>query len=216
MNQSWPIRLLDQLELVDAQEAPHGLYGIRRAYAPEGPLPSAAHVLGSPRMAGLLQKCRFSGRSPKPGSDVLSFTAGSESVSLQILDYATTKVRHFGSAFRLDKHPGRQPREPRWDLESRVPKLRRGWYGTSGILLIAHTVSARETEGLLGKTADPAFLDRYVLTHHIREWDDRYARGFRTALHLWVPRMDDAEPGAASDDVPTTAQKHPADTGVDG
>jgi hypothetical protein len=28
----------------------------------------------------------------------------------------------------------------------------------------------------------------YGLAHHSREWDDRYARGFRTALHLWLPR----------------------------
>lgn len=189
MSDTWPFRLLDQLELLDTQESPHGLYGIRRAYAPEGPLPTAAHVLGSPRMVGLLQWCRFSGRSPKPGSEVISFTAGSEEVSLQILDYATTKVRHFGSAFRLDKRPARQPREPRWDLETRVPKLRRGWYGTHAILLIAHTVSVKEIECVLGKTIDPAFLDRYVLGHHTREWDDRYARGFRTALHLWVPRI---------------------------
>ena len=188
MSQSWPIRLLDQLELLDTEEAPHGLYGIRRAYAPEGPLPTAAHVLGSPRLAGLLRKCHLQGPSPRPNSDTLTFTAGGEEVWLQVSAYATTKVRHFGSAFRLDKHPGRQPQEPRWDLESLVPKLRRDRYQTRSLLLIAHTVNPREVEAVLGKTTDPAFLDRYVLTHLTREWDDRYGRGLHTGLHLWVPR----------------------------
>lgn len=214
MSQTWPIRFLDQLELVDTQEAPHGLYGIRQAYAPEGRLPSTAHVLGAPRMVGLLQKCGFSGGYTKPGSDELSFTVDGEEVSLQILDYATTKVRHFGSAFRLDKHPGRQPREPRWELETLVPKLRRDRYATHAILLIAHYVSTREIEGVLGKTANPMFLDRYQLAHHLREWDDRYARGFRTALHLWVPRADDAGPDPASNEG-SAAADDPASSQVD-
>jgi hypothetical protein len=124
MTQTWPMRLLDQLELVDTQEAPHGLYGIRRAYAPEGPLPSAAHVLASPGKVGLPAKCGFSGGSARPGSDTLSFTSGAETVSLRVLDYATTKVRHFGSAFRLDKRHVKQPRARAWDLETLVPKLR--------------------------------------------------------------------------------------------
>src|SRR6266487_5887449 len=136
MNQTWPMRLLDQLELVDTQEGPHGLYGIRRAYAPEGPLPSAAHVLASSSKVGLLAKCGLSGRSPGHGSDAISFTSGVERVSLQVLDYATTKVRHFGSAFRLDKRHVKQPREPAWDLDTLVPKLCSDRYATHGILLI--------------------------------------------------------------------------------
>jgi hypothetical protein len=197
MSQPWPTRLLDQLELVDIQEAPHGLYGMRRAYVPEGRLPSAAHVLGAPGMVDLVSQCGFSGRSSDPRKDVLSFTVGVERISLQILDYATTKVRHYGSAFRVDKRHIKQPREPVWDLETLVPKLSklsRG-YNTCGILVIAHYVSTREIESVPGKTADPTFLDRYVLAHHTREWDDRYARGFHTALHLWVPQMHDGEPG---------------------
>jgi hypothetical protein len=106
----------------------------------------------------------------------------------------TMRRRRSGiSARRSD--PAWQPREPHWDLETLVPKLRRGWYGTHALLLIAHTVSVKEIEGALGKTADRVFLDRYALGHHCREWDDRYARGFRTALHLWVPRINDAECG---------------------
>jgi hypothetical protein len=171
MNQTWPTRLLDQLELVDTQEAPHGLYGIRRAYAPEGKLPSAAHVLAAPGKVGLLTKCGFSGPFSRPGSDLLSFTSGGETVSLQILDYATTKVRHYGSAFRLDKHHTKHPREPAWDLDTLAPKLCSDRYATHGILLIAHYISTREIESVLGKTTDPVFLDRYILAHYSREWD---------------------------------------------
>jgi hypothetical protein len=195
MNQTWPTRLLDQLEVVDTREAPHGLYGIRRAYAPEGPLPSAAHVLGSPKKVGLPAKCGFSAGFNKPRSDTFSFTAGSEAVSLQVLDYATTKIRHYGSAFRLDKRHVKESREPAWDLETLVPKLARDRFATHSILLIAHYVSRREIEDVLGKSTDPAFLKRYILAHYSREWDDRYARGFRTALHLWIPRMNEDETG---------------------
>jgi hypothetical protein len=196
------MRLLDQLELVDTQEAPHGLYGIRRAYAPEGKLPSAAHVLAAPGKVGLVTKCGFSGPFSRPGSETLSFTSGGEPVSLQILDYATTKVRHYGSAFRLDKRHTKHPREPAWDLDTRVPKLCSDRYATHAILLIAHYISTTEIEGVLGKTTDPVFLDRYAVAHYSREWDDRYARGFRTALHLWAPRINDDEVGAKPHDGP--------------
>ena len=70
-----------------------------------------------------------------------------------------------------------------------MPKLR-GSHATHALLLIAHTATVKEIEAVLGKCTDPAFLDRYALEHHTREWDDRYGRGFRTALHLWVPRSD--------------------------
>jgi hypothetical protein len=188
MNQPWPIRLLDQLEILDTDEAPHGLYGIRRAYAPEGPLPTMAQVLGSPRKVGLPAKCGFAGRAH--GWENLSIATGSAHISLRILDYATTKVRHFGSAFRVDRNPGKASKEPAWDLMTLLPKLR----GSHALLLVAHTATVKEIETVLGKTTDPAFLERYALDHHAREWDDRYGRGFRTALHLWVPRTDPREP----------------------
>jgi hypothetical protein len=202
MSQSWPTQLLDLLERVDAEEAPHGLYGIRRAYTPEGPLPSAAHVLGGPSMVNLFRRCGFSGGTSGRHSQVVSFTTGGETVWLQILDYATTKVRHFGSAFRLDKHHTKQSSEPRWDLETLVPKLTRQsrLYETQSLLLIAHFVSDSDLKKVLGKTVDPAFLDRYGLACHVRMWDDRYARGFRTALHLWVPQIFDAESEPAPND----------------
>jgi hypothetical protein len=184
MNPTWPQRLLDQMELLDTDEAPHGLYGIRRAYAPEGPLPTMAQVLGSPRKVGLQARCGFGGRAH--GWENLSIVTDSAHISLRVLDYATTKVRHFGSAFRVDRNPGKASKEPAWDLESLAPKL----HGRDALLLIAHTATAKEIEAVLGKTTDPAFLERYTLEHHTREWDDRYGRGFRTALHLWVARSD--------------------------
>lgn len=200
MNPTWPARLLDQLENVDRKEAQHGLYGIRHAYAPEGILPSAAHVLSAPDKAGLLKKCGFGGGTTRPGNDLLTFTAGREAVSLQVLDYATTKVRHYGSAFRIDKRHGKPSREPSWDLESLVPKLRRDRWGTYALLLIAHYTLAREIESVLGKSVDPAFLDRYALAHEGREWEDRYGRGFRTALHLWVTRVDESGARAGAEE----------------
>jgi hypothetical protein len=203
MSQSWPARFLDYLEIVDTQEAPHGLYGMLRAYAPEGRLPTLAEVLAAPGKIDLLKKCGFSNPSAhrryrSPFSDrrkeVLGFSVGAERVSLDILNYATTKVRHYGSAFRLDKRHLKQPKEPGWDLESLVPKLGRSRGETDAILLIAHYASMRELEGVLGKTVEHPFLDRYGLAHYARDRDDPYERGFRTSLQLWVPRIDGADP----------------------
>jgi hypothetical protein len=190
MKPPWPVRLLDQLEIIDGSEAPHGLYGIRRAYAPEGSLPTMAQVLGSPGKVGLREKCGFGGRVAGRDRETLSFGADGDYVSLRILDYATTKVRHFGSAFRVDRNPGKASKEPAWDLASLVPKLRSDRFATHALLLVAHTAAVKEIEAVLGKCTDPVFVDRYTLEHHQREWDDRYGRGFRTALHLWAPRSD--------------------------
>src|ERR1051326_5821863 len=174
VSRSWPTQILDQLERIDAREAPHGLYGFRNAYASEGRLPTAAHVLGSPRMADLLGKCSFAKRSFYQSSETLIFAAGVERVSLQILDFATTKVRHFGSVFRLDKRHTKRSNEPRWDLETLVARLSRPRWSneTASLVLIAHYVSPKEIEVVLGKTIQPAFLERYELAHHTREWDD--------------------------------------------
>lgn len=159
-----------------------------------------AHVLASPRKVGLLRKCGFSGGSSDQRSDTLYFASETERVSLQIFDYATTKVRHYGSAFRLDRRHVKQHTEPAWDLESLVPKLRVDRYGTPSILLIAHFVSRKEIESILGKTTDPVFLDRYALAHDSRKWEDRYGRGFRTTLHLWAPRVDESGARAGAEE----------------
>src|SRR5438132_5936 len=50
-----------------------------------------------------------------------SSTGSGECFVLQVLDYATTKVRHYGSAYRLDEHHSKEASEPDWELERLVP-----------------------------------------------------------------------------------------------
>ena len=41
-----------------------------------------------------------------------------------------------------------------------------------------------ELQSLLGRSANPQFLNRYGVAHFSRNWEDRYDRGFQTAIHL--------------------------------
>src|SRR6266446_6140063 len=103
MNQPWPTSMLDALEALDGQEKPHGLYGIRQAHSQKGRLPTLAHLLSSFGKASKFRPAGVRGIRNRFGSDAIGFcTEAGECVALQVLDYATTKVRHYGSVYRLD------------------------------------------------------------------------------------------------------------------
>ena len=191
MKLCWQQALLDGLEALDHRESPHGIYGMRQAHSAKGRLPSLAHLLSSSSQTNVLRPSGLLGIQSRFGSDDLRFSAeGGEYVSLQVLDWATTKVRHYGSTYRLDEHYGKKSRTPDWELESLVPKLSSSSRGvlTMGILVVAHYASAKELQSLLGRGASPGFLSRYELAHFSRDWEDRYGRGFETAVHLWTPQ----------------------------
>ena len=191
MKLCWQKPLLDGLEALDRQEGPHGVYGIRQAYSAKERLPSLAHLFSSSGQTNVLRPIGLQGIQSRFGSDDLRFSAeGGECVSLQVLDWATTKVRHYGSTYRMDGHHGKEPRTPDWELESLVPRLSSRSRGvlTMGILLVAHYASAKELQSLLGRSARPEFLKRYEVAHFSRGWGDRYGRDFQTAVHLWTPQ----------------------------
>ena len=184
--------LLDCLESLDRQESPHGIYGIRQAYSTNGRLPTLAHLFSSAGSTNILRPCGLKGNQSRYDSDDLRFGLETgECISLQVLDYATTKVRLFGSTYRLDDHQAKKSEQPKWDLESKVPKLSGSSQGalTMGILLLIHYASGSEIMSVLGRSTSLEFLSRYQIAHFNHVWEDRYKRGFQTAIHLWTAQM---------------------------
>lgn len=123
------------------------------------------------------------------GANVLRFNTGAgECVVLEVLDYATTKVRRYGSAYRVDDHHTKQAKGAAAEVESLVPKLftKKRSNSTGGILVIAHFRDPKELQNILGRNTDTHFLSHYQISHFSREWEDRFKRDFRTALHLWT------------------------------
>jgi hypothetical protein len=186
MKPDWQKVVLDGLEALDGLESPHGLYGLCEAHSVEGRRPSLAHLLVASGKTSVLRQAGFQDLHSRFGSEKLRFrTEDGDGVALQVLDYATTKVRHYGSAYRLDTHHGKVPAPPDWDLESMVPKLPDGTPGTRGILLVAHFASGKELPDLVGRSTSPDFLSRHGIAHFSRGWEDRHGRGFQTAVLLW-------------------------------
>jgi hypothetical protein len=189
MNTSWEIVILDALEALDRKEGPHGLYGIRQANSSGGQLPKLAHLLSSTGKTGILRSSGFrSIQTRYSGSDLWFSTGTGECIILHVLDHATTKVRQYGSAYRLDAHHPKAAKEPGWQLESLVPKLstRGDTVYTRGLLLVAHFRTEKDLGSMLGRSTKPDFLGRYQIRHFARDWQDRYGRDFRTAIHLWI------------------------------
>jgi hypothetical protein len=214
MKPCWQNRLLDSLEALDLQERPHGLYGLRQAYAVQGRLPTLAHLFGSKGKTNVLRRSGLEGIQSRFGSHDLWFNAeDGEGIILRVLDWATTKVRHYGSAYRLDEHHGKPPRTPDWDLESLVPKLSSRGPGDyrHGILLVAHYASGKELQKVLGRGDSPDFLSRYKVAHFARGWEDRYGRGFRTAVRLWTSEATNLDFGPSRKDGSITL---PGDQGI--
>jgi hypothetical protein len=199
----WQDDFLDEIRQVDREQAPHGLYGMRMVLAEEfrekqeKGFPPLARLLGGrdPR-TGIAQRLGWiagggrSWRSTKNYQQALSFTfPGAGEVMLRLEGHASTKVRHYGNSYALDKVHGKKPEESPEFLESVVPHLRKHAKlarTTPGLRFIAHVQKARSFVDLLGKTADAVFLERYGLSFHSRTWEDIHGRGFHTGLFLWV------------------------------
>jgi hypothetical protein len=109
---------------------------------------------------------------------------------MEVLTHASTKVRHFGNTYLLDKVHGKKVEEGPEMLETAVPKLAKAanrFRGeiTASLLFVAHLPSPARFERLLGKTSDDAFLNRYGLQLHRLTWKDIHGRDFHTGLFLW-------------------------------
>ncbi|MDB6076436.1 MAG: hypothetical protein JWO82_183, partial [Akkermansiaceae bacterium] len=119
-------------------------------------------------------------------------------VSLTMADYATTKVRQYGDTHVLDRAHGKREEEDPAVVEALVSKLAKlrklvpvtdddlPVAGYWAVMMIAHVPIERRLLKLLGRFGDGAYLERYGLELAVRQWEDRYQRGFFTALWLWT------------------------------
>jgi hypothetical protein len=193
----WQKHILDALESLDRSEGPHGLYGIRQAHAVNGRIPKLAHLLSSGETS-IFKANELRSIQSRFRTDHLSFFSRyeNEHVVLTARDFATTKVRKFGSEYRVDDHQRKSATNTALDLETSIPKLskKRCRDCIYGILLIAHYQQSKEIEPLLGRSTEPDFLARYQVCHFVRKWIDRYHRNFQTALHLWSSLSDRPDP----------------------
>lgn len=187
----WPHLIVTALRDLDKKEAPHGLYGIREAYKTGEGLPTLAEVLGSRKKTGFFHKLGFSAISKQRHGRV-SFTLGSKTyINLQIIDYASTKVRQFGSKYLMDHSSSKKESGLKLDLESILPKLRKD--KPSALLLVAHFRSASESPILLGKATDVSFMNKCSIAEASAFWSDVHGRNFSTELHLWYSNVPRAE-----------------------
>lgn len=153
-------------------------------------LPSLQSLLG-----GEVPETNVAGRLgwtfSSPRREWFSFgTPSGGEVVMEVLTHASTKVRHFGNTYLLDKVHGKKVEEGPDLLETAVPKLAKTANRfrheiTAGLLFVAHVPSAARLELLLGKTSGDGFLDRYGLRLDRLTWEDINGRDFHTGLFLW-------------------------------
>lgn len=190
---NWQEQLLDFLVTLDQKESPHGLYGLRHAYSKTGhPLPSWEHVLWSPAATDFVRRCGFGPTvGQKINRGVLTFEATGP-ITIEVFNLASTKVRNFGSVYRLDKTSSQREFETDFDISKELTHLwkerQRPLYARRGIrsvLLIAHAVKVGDIHKFLGDVRSDDFLRRYELELCERSWPDHFHRGFESALFLW-------------------------------
>lgn len=157
-------------------------------------MPTLAEILKSPKRTDFIRKLGFKRHYSGIDGDILAFAVDETlETEVRVLDYASTKVRDFGSSYRLDLQNRKQSSEPEWNLERIVPKLaKRGRHGyrsetsSHSILLIAHAPTRSDIHALVGRARDESFLKSYSISLVTREWEDRYGRDFHSALYLWT------------------------------
>lgn len=186
----WQDDYLLEIRKIDRDQSPHGLYGMREALSTGKWLLPVADLLGGEVPQTDVAR-RLGWPAGKPWSGNVTFTAPiSESVSLRIETHASTKVRHYGNSYVLDKVHGKKVAEGPERVESAAPKLakaarKQGNLATQCLLFIAHVPLPDRFDHLLGKGTSHSFLDRYGLKFHSLTWPDIYDRDFHTGLFLW-------------------------------
>ncbi|WAC21340.1 hypothetical protein OVA24_08070 [Luteolibacter sp. SL250] len=187
---TWQEQLVAELRAVDREQATHGLYGLREAMKKGNRLPFLATLLfEKPPETNLLQRLGMEGRGSSY-SETASFTlTDGMRADLEILTHASTKVRHYGDSYVLDRAHGKKSAiHP--DLESIVPKLAagRGYSAKrmNALLFITHAPTERQLKAGLGRAITPEFMDRYQVSLVFDIWEDIYRRGFHSGIFLWT------------------------------
>lgn len=196
MSPTWQDEYLDEIRKLDMSQPTHGLYGLREAMADgRKAFPSLAKILGDkdPR-TGIASRLGWG--AGRADHEFLVFrTPKGDFAGILLKSHASTKIRHYGDSYVLDRIHGKKVDENADLLESAVPSVRKKGKmlpaaTVHGLLFIAHVPTSQRFTRLLGKTADSAFLDRYGLALHTRQWEDIYGRGFHTGLFLWTTKEE--------------------------
>jgi len=188
----WQQQLLEQIQAIDIEQASHGLYGLSEVKADPGqPFTPVSRVLSRDDPAlnpALRLHWRLLGKGGWKENAYREWLLPSgEKVLVSYTDFASTKIRHYGNGYQLDRVHGKKEAGDLDALVARLARLARlRVHGKlTAQVLIAHVPQQRRFEPLLGKTIAPAFLERCHLEHHSLIWEDRYGRGFFTGVFLW-------------------------------
>lgn len=210
----WNHDLLAEIQKIDQEQVPHGLYGLPEILRCGTRVQPLARILGG-RLWGnvehpeleVAKRLGWSVRYAK--ADTLQFTIPRGlDVVIEIRNHASTKVRRYGDSYQLDKVHGKPRAVESNDIEKWVSKLpgkaksgfsvelvkmleslpaeQRGNPKSYGDLLIAYVARKSDFETLLGGGDDPKFLQRYDLSFAREEWKDPHQRNFWTGLFLWT------------------------------
>jgi hypothetical protein len=201
MRAHWAEIFLGRIRSLDQSESPHGLYGIRRAYNPNGPLPTLAHVLASDKKAGFFSNHYDTSGRQNPLWNTVTFVAENDGaiqtsivVSLTIDDFATTKVRKFGASHRIDprnrKESLERPNIGRLVRKAVQLKDRFPVKCMNALFFLLHTATEAEAAQIFGRYGEALFLARYGIERHSLRWNDELGRDFVTTATIWSPNAE--------------------------
>jgi hypothetical protein len=184
---------------LDAMTAPSGLYGIQSRFATSGRLPTLAEIFCSQNKSNLFRRAGFGLKGThfdQQGSTALGVRSGRVMLSLdnrlcadlQVVDFASTKVRCFGSEYHLDKLTESASQHLNIDLEKAVSRLKNG--DPSAILLVAHVRKHKEYKTLVRRCVDPVFLSKHQVMLCEEVHADIHKRDFVTGLFIWYHDPD--------------------------
>ncbi|WP_193211446.1 hypothetical protein [Luteolibacter marinus] len=210
----WQSDLLAEIQQIDHEQVPHGLYGLPDLLKSGTRFQPLARILGG-RLFGdaqhleldLAKRLGWKTRYAKQAS--LEFVLPTTlEVSIEIETHASTKVRQYGDSYHVDKAHGKGrplgsnqiekwisklPKRARGGLPPELLKLldslppeKRGNPKSRCNLLVAYVPRETDFTTLLEGATDPDFLARYGVSFAERRWEDPHQRGFWTGLFLWT------------------------------
>lgn len=219
----WQHDLLAEIQKIDHEQVPHGLYGLPDILKSGSRLQPLARVFGG-RLFGdakhaeldLSKRLGWKVRYAKQHS--LEFILPTAlDVNIEIETHASTKVRYYGDSYHLDKVHGkarpneanqikkwvsklpkharsRLPPEIQKVLES-LPSEKKSNPKCHCDLLVAYVPRENDFDALLRRASDLDFLARYELSLASQNWKDPHQRDFWTGLYLWSYPNKQAEQG---------------------
>jgi hypothetical protein len=138
------------------------------------------------------------------GRDAHSYRAqvqlpGGDKVALDVVKHSGIKVRHYGSAYHVDKHESRAARWGQTDLSGHISALWKHmsletWNCRARVLLfIGFDKAARPLERELELLQHDLRWSEKNVHFLTRTWPDKAARGFGVRLAAWVRFVPEGE-----------------------